>query len=50
MYNHMTHLVDEGKAVHVVYLDFDTVSHTLLLETWLFMAWIGVLFTGQKRG
>lgn len=36
--------------MHVVYLDFDTVSHTLLLEKWLFMAWIGVLFTEQKPG
>ena len=32
----MTHLVDEGKAVHVVCLDFskafDTASHSILLE------------------
>ncbi|KAJ7422832.1 hypothetical protein BTVI_12183 [Pitangus sulphuratus] len=32
----MTHLVDEGKAVDVVYLNFskafDTVSHSILLE------------------
>ena len=32
----VTHLVDEGKAVHVVYLDFskafDTLSHSILLQ------------------
>ena len=32
----VTHLLDEGKAVHLVYLDFskvfDTVSHSILLE------------------
>ncbi|KAK4817096.1 hypothetical protein QYF61_027927 [Mycteria americana] len=35
-YDKVTHLVDEGKAVDVVYLDFskafDTVSHSFLLE------------------
>ncbi|KAK4813551.1 hypothetical protein QYF61_009594 [Mycteria americana] len=35
-YDKVTHLVDEGKAVDVVYLDFskafDTVSHCILLE------------------
>jgi len=36
-YDQVTCLVDEGKAVHVIYLDFhkassDTVSHSILLE------------------
>ncbi|GAB0180823.1 mitochondrial enolase superfamily member 1 [Grus japonensis] len=35
-YDKVTHLVDEGKAVHVVYLDFskafDTISPSILLE------------------
>jgi len=35
-YDQVTHLVDEGKAVDVVYLDFrkalDTVLHSILLE------------------
>ena len=35
-YDKVTHLVDEGKAVDVVYLDFskafDTISHGILLE------------------
>jgi len=36
LYDQVTHLVDEGKAVDVVYLDFskafDTIPHSILLE------------------
>jgi len=28
----VAHLVDEGKAVDVIYLDFETVPHSILLE------------------
>jgi len=30
-YSTVTHLVDKGKAVDVVYLDFDTVANSILL-------------------
>ena len=50
-YDKVTHLVDGGKAVNVVYLDFskafDTVPHNILVENWLLpMVWMGVRTTG----
>ena len=49
-YDKVTRLVDEGKAVDVVYLDFskafDTISHAFSWQNWLLMAWMGVLFRG----
>ncbi|PKU44514.1 rna-directed dna polymerase from mobile element jockey-like [Limosa lapponica baueri] len=54
-YDHVTRLLDAGKAADIVYLDFgkafDTVPHSLLLEK---LANHGidksVLFTGYKTG
>ena len=51
-YDWVTKLVDEGKAVDVVYLDFskafDMVSHSILQNTrnWQLMAWTGIPFFG----
>ena len=48
-YDLVTRLVDEGKAVDVVYLDFskalDTVSHSIL-EKLAAHGWTGTLFAG----
>ncbi|KAF4804616.1 hypothetical protein TURU_006024 [Turdus rufiventris] len=50
----VTCLVDDGKAVDVVYLDysraFDTVSCSILLRPWQPMAWASALFTGLGTG
>ena len=49
-YPQVTHLVDDGKTVHVVYLDFikpfDTVPHSILLEKLDAHGLDGVLFAG----
>ncbi|GAB0181750.1 hypothetical protein GRJ2_000640300 [Grus japonensis] len=56
----VTHLVDEGKAVDVVYLDFrkafDTVSHTILLEKMAIhgldgctLCWVKTWLDGQAQ-
>ena len=59
-YDKVTHLVDEGKAVDTVYLDFskafDTVSHSVFLEKltshgldrWT-LHWIGNWLDGQAQ-
>ncbi|PKU40584.1 rna-directed dna polymerase from mobile element jockey-like [Limosa lapponica baueri] len=53
-YDKVTRLVDEGKAVDVVYLDFskafDTVSHSILLEKLDAHGLMGVLSAGLKTG
>jgi len=55
----MTRLVDEGKAVDVVYLDFskafDTVPHSILLEKlaacgsdWCTLCWVKIWLHGRS--
>ncbi|KAK4823799.1 hypothetical protein QYF61_006521 [Mycteria americana] len=59
-YDKVTHLVDEGKAVDVVYLDFskafDTVSHSILLEKLAAhdlegctLCWVKIWLDGQAQ-
>ncbi|KAK4828902.1 hypothetical protein QYF61_001460 [Mycteria americana] len=59
-YNQVTHLVDEGKAVDVIYLDFskafDIVSHSILLEKlaahglgWCTLLWVKNWLDGQAQ-
>ena len=49
-YDRVTCLLEEGKAVDVVYFDFskafDTVSHSILWRNWLLTAWMGTRFAG----
>jgi len=49
-YDQVTYQVDEGKAVDVVYLDsikaFNTVFHSIPLESWQPMVWTGILSVG----
>lgn len=53
-YDKVTQLVDEGKAVDIVYLDFskvfDAVFHNIFLEKVQFMAWTYAFFAEQKTG
>ena len=50
-YDKVTHLVDEGKAVDVVNLDFskafDTVPTTFSWRSWLPTVWMGIPYTSS---
>ena len=51
-YDKVTRLVDEGKAVDVVYLDFSKAfapfPTAFSSRNWLLVAWTGVRFVGLK--
>ncbi|KAK4826426.1 hypothetical protein QYF61_008959 [Mycteria americana] len=56
-YNEMSGLVDEGRAVDIVYLGFDTVSHKILIDELLMygldkqtVRWIENWLNGWARG
>ena len=49
-YDQVTHLVYEGRAIHIVYLDFNkafnSVSHSILLESLQPVSWMDTVFAG----
>ena len=54
LYDKVTHLVDEGKAVDVAYLDLvkplTPFPTAFSWRNWLLMAWMGLHFAGLKTG
>jgi len=53
-YDKVMHLVDEGKAVDVVYLDFSKAltpfPTAFSSRNWLLLLWTGVRFVGLETG